>query len=124
MGDTDFYPENIHIIYDEDAFISRSQLNSLRRDAISVLEEKLFCREKKVYDFNLSKFDINGKKSDFSLKINTEKIPDMKVLNLFSRIYLPYYYAEEKNMKKMLGSSADIFIVLSDAGKSYDYDNC
>lgn len=106
-GGTQFYAENIKIDLDDGLFVSAGELNALRRDVLSALEEEIAFAEKKAVDCYNQTFNCH---SAACAKIHVrffkeEQIPDK--LDGITRAIVPLETSGE-TVKKMLALGIEV----------------
>jgi len=124
LGGTVFTLAEAKVSFDEDAFVSKSILNQLRRQAIEGLEAQIVSRETEEPPIVFSKMppvEKAEKELKISLLFNEMHGFEQAHLTSIDLIYIPYYFVSDKVMERLKTLSAKIILSLRNVSKSGNY---
>lgn len=124
-GGTVFAVKDVNVDMEGNVFVSKSVLNSLRREAIESLEEKILEHHKKEISIKIEERETFERDNDmrYSLNLNNDRDYrniDFKEIDL---VYIPYCFITEEMIDYIRDMNDDAELVLSirNVSKTYDY---
>lgn len=124
-GGTIFKVNNIDIDLENDAFVSKSTFNELRRNAIEEISAEIIKNHREVNDVSSDLIEIVGKtKKATKISLNINEISGFDEMNFESvdLIYIPYYLINEEIAQILKDRKIKTILALRNISKSYDYE--
>lgn len=117
LGDSIYYLDEINIDIDEDIFISKSDLNKLRRKAIEKLDENFIEKRQEIkIDENIFKLEKEDRKNQEKKNLNVEVFNYQDLLKIdlekVDKIYYPATSIDEDVIDFVKNTNKKISLVL------------
>lgn len=125
LGGTVFELKNTDISIEPGAFVSKSVLNNLRREAIELIEDEILKRDIVNYDIKvIDKPDKSREEKNLKISLNMtsgHQFYDIDFSGL-DLLYLPYYLMDDEKADFLRRSNAKIVLSMRNAAKRFECD--
>jgi putative protease len=125
LGGTVFKTRDVSVDIEGQVFVSKSVLNTLRREAIESLEGKILQHDKKEVPIEIEERKVFERGDDIRYSLNLNSIENYMDINFndIDLVYIPYYFITGDMIDCISDMNDDVEIVLSfrNVAKTYDY---
>jgi putative protease len=125
LGGTVFELKDTDISIESGAFVSKSVLNNLRREAIELISDEILKRDIVNYDIKMKdKPDQSREEKTLKISLNMTSGNQFYEINFngLDLLYLPYYLMDDEKADFLRCSNAKIVLSMRNAAKRFECD--